>query len=223
VSHHDKKNPARGRVQSSCPGRKGRPLAWKVGKPAARGMEPTTAAERAKRLMVITGRVGYRLDRNTDSWGLCRRELCRPYLARKLLKLTIKSAVTRSSSGTAGLMALLRQDKKRQWTGLSLVVSLQALPKPIYHLRLQRALSATGRPMFSLSPSHQRAGDDPAASWESGTVRIDPVGVLASISQAAQPRPAYFVHLTRPVHSRVSLLISDAAADVMVLPEPVGP
>ena len=45
------------------------------------------------------------------------------------------------------------------------------------------------------SPSSQRAGDDPAASSEVGTVHIDPVGVLAALSEVAQLRPIYFVSL----------------------------
>ena len=45
------------------------------------------------------------------------------------------------------------------------------------------------------SPSSQRAGDDPAASSEVGTVHIDPFGVLAARSEVAQLRPIYFVLL----------------------------
>ena len=71
-----------------------------------------------------------------------------------------------------------------------------------------------------ITPTQNRAGNDPAASVESGTVLIDPVGVLASISTAAQPAPANLFHFHSRAHCSGLLLISLRTDSVLI---PVSP
>jgi hypothetical protein len=68
-----------------------------------------------------------------------------------------------------------------------------------------------------MPPSLKRAGDDPATSLESGTVHIDPVGVLASISKVAQSGPHTLFHAAKAVHTLELLLIFVATASMMIL------